>query len=53
MDNLVSKKNWNYQLTCPSTGPESGVKMDLTVLVGEGLTRREAAGNLDGLYSKS
>ena len=40
------------QTTCPSTGPESGVKMDFTVLVGEGLTRKEAAGNLDGLFMK-
>ena len=43
----------NYQNTCPSTGPESGVKMDLTVLVGEGLARREATGSLDaGLYTR-
>ena len=51
----VRKSNAN---TCPSTGPESGVKMDLTVLVGEGLARMEAAGNfvaglLEYFYSNS
>ena len=46
------KSNTNDQNTCPSTGPESGVKMDFTVLVGEGLTRREAEGGLDGLFMK-
>ena len=35
--------------TWPSTGPESGVKMDFTALVGEGFTRGDVAGGLLGL----
>ena len=48
MEQQLSKDK-KRKSTWPSTGPESGVKMDFTAMVGEGFTRGDVAGGLLGL----